>query len=288
MSTRSLIASLTLLLTSLSLSACSRRQDDSEPARKTTETPMTTTPSAEPSSATPSAQPSSPTPGAQPSSPSATTPGMVRMTEIECTPAGTGKSATPMTLTAPEGATCTETASGLMVRAGDSFHMVIREHATKKGEKGASTADLSARKKEIEGDTSRRFGRYVTEQPDLLVWEADDGSGKTVYHFVAMKQVGDRVIMCEDEAGRSYTREQAENMSQACQSIMAGRSGTQGTGTGTQGTGTGTQGTGTGTQGTGTGTQGTGTQPPATTPPSSPTSPTQPTQPTPTPPTTPR
>jgi hypothetical protein len=140
--------------------------------------------------------------------PAATPPPVaMRIAEIDCSSAGArGKG---MTTRAPEGSTCTEAAEAVIVGMPDGTAVVIHDTAP----------DMTARKKQIESDTTSKFKSYATDTPETVVYEVVAANGKTGYNFVTTKKVGDKVITCEGQKGASYTRAQAEQLVMTCQAI---------------------------------------------------------------------
>lgn len=80
-------------------------------------------------------------------------------------------------------------------------------------------ADLAARKAEIQADTVNRLERFVTDEPDVLVYETEAMPGQPEFHFVANVEVGDRTLSCRDETGPFWTRAQIDTMVRACRSL---------------------------------------------------------------------
>jgi hypothetical protein len=135
------------------------------------------------------------------------TPAAMRLVTVDCSTAGAAHKG--WTTSAPEGARCQQTANTLVIAAGDSFQLVVHDTGT----------DLTARRKAIQSDTTHKLKRFISEQPDTLVYETESPSGATEVHFVASKTVSGKKVMCEDAKGKRYTQEQIEAMAQACQGL---------------------------------------------------------------------
>jgi hypothetical protein len=83
----------------------------------------------------------------------------------------------------------------------------------------SGSADIANRKKEIEGNDVNTFKRYITDSPDVVVYESDPGIGGKQVHFIAAIKVGDADHYCENSKGPTYTQAQTEAMVASCKSI---------------------------------------------------------------------
>jgi hypothetical protein len=113
---------------------------------------------------------------------------------------------------APEGSTAKDDFGALSVSDGRGFQLEIHE----------GPVDMAARKKEIEANDINTFKRYVTDKPDMVVYESDLGVGpnRKQFHFIATVKVGDKDYYCENAKGAtSYTQPQVETMAKSCQGI---------------------------------------------------------------------
>jgi hypothetical protein len=135
-------------------------------------------------------------------------PGAIELTALDCSSAG--PRGTGITARAPAGSTCKEVGETLVIATPQGVELVVHDLA---GE------DMPGRRQTIQTDESRPFKRFTVDTPESLVYETLSPSGQITYDFISQKKVGDRTVTCEGRRDATYTREQAEQLAVACQSI---------------------------------------------------------------------
>jgi len=145
--------------------------------------------------------------GGEPAKPAAPA---AKLVEIDAS--GAGEAYAGWKVQAPEGSTAKEDFGALLVSDGKGFQLEVHD----------GPVDMPARKKEIEANDINKFKRYVTDKPDMVVYESDLGMGPNPkqFHFIATVKVGDTEYYCENAKGATtYTQPQVETMAASCQSI---------------------------------------------------------------------
>lgn len=130
-----------------------------------------------------------------------------KLVEIDASSAGAAYAG--WKLMAPEGAVAKEDFGALSVSDGKGFQLEVHSGAT----------DMAATKKEIESNDVNKLKKYVTDTPDVIVYESDPGMGGVQVHFHAAVKVGGEDFYCENSKGPKYTQAQTEAMVAACKSI---------------------------------------------------------------------
>jgi hypothetical protein len=83
----------------------------------------------------------------------------------------------------------------------------------------SGTGDINLIKNDIKNDEVRKFVRFITEEPDLIVFECET-AGKAEFHFWLIKKSDQDVVEIRDNIDFLYTEDQISKMVNSAKSSV--------------------------------------------------------------------